>query len=528
MSEEVGALRVSLSIDTAEFTQRVSDINSRLRAIRSEFNAAGDGTRAFANSMDGMRAKQELLTRQLELQRQKVQSLRQRYLEVAAAEGENSRAAVSLLTQYNNQIGVMNRMESSLNSTQQALDHLRQEAERNATVWGRMQNRFSEVGDRLSTVGGKMKSAGSEIAKSFGTAFLAVGGGLGVAAKSAMDFESQMSSVKSVMAPDEVKQFGGELEKLAITMGAKTKYSATEAAKGIEELVKAGVNVKDIINGGLDGALSLATAGELELGDAASIASTALNAFKDDNISVSKAADILAGAANASATDVGELKFGLSAVAAVASGVGLSFKDTSTTLAAFAQNGLKGQDAGTSLKTMLLNLTPTTKAQTAEFDALNLGTSNAAAGYKYLIEHGIKPMSSTVDDVNNELHKLAERQAGAHASAGKIADAYGKLAKQSGFASSAFYDQNGKLKSMSQIAGILQKALSGLNNEQRQTALKTMFGTDAIRAGNILYKEGAKGINGMTKAMDKVKAADVAKEKLNNVKGAIEKLKGDP
>lgn len=57
----------------------------------------------------------------------------------------------------------------------------------------------------------------------------------------------------------------------------------------MEELVKAGVTTQDIINGGLSGALSLATAGGLELADAAEIASTALNAFKDDNLSVAQA-----------------------------------------------------------------------------------------------------------------------------------------------------------------------------------------------------------------------------------------------
>ncbi|PLR93237.1 phage tail tape measure protein [Bacillus sp. T33-2] len=192
----------------------------------------------------------------------------------------------------------------------------------------------------MQDVGGKMQSAGSEITQSFGMAFLAVGAGLGLTAKKAMDFESQMSSVKSVMSPDEVNEFGASLTDLAKKMGAETKFSSLEAAQGIEELIKAGVTVTDIINGGLDGALSLAVAGELELADAAEVASTALNAFKKDNLSVMQAADLLAGAANASATSVSEMKFGLSMVSAVASGVGLSFKDTTTALASFAQNGL--------------------------------------------------------------------------------------------------------------------------------------------------------------------------------------------
>ena len=89
----------------------------------------------------------------------------------------------------------------------------------------------------------------------------------------------------------------------AIKAGADTAFSA-EAADAIEELSKAGVSTKDILNGGLTGALNLATAGELDLKEAAEITSTALNAFKRDNLSVVDAANQLAGAANASATDV--------------------------------------------------------------------------------------------------------------------------------------------------------------------------------------------------------------------------------
>ncbi|EMQ7378567.1 phage tail tape measure protein, partial [Listeria monocytogenes] len=107
-----------------------------------------------------------------------------------------------------------------------------------------------------------------------------------------------------------------------------TKYSALEAAQAQEELLKAGLSVKDVIDGGLSGALSLATAGELDLASAAEIAATVLNAFKDDNLSVADAANILAGAANASATGVEEMKMSLQQVSAVASGVGLSFDDT--------------------------------------------------------------------------------------------------------------------------------------------------------------------------------------------------------
>jgi TP901 family phage tail tape measure protein len=178
-----------------------------------------------------------------------------------------------------------------------------------------------QVGQRLSALGGSMETVGK-------TATLALSlpiAGIGTASvKAAADFEQGMSNIKAVSGAT-----GNEMQLLrglALQMGKDTSFSAGEAAKGIEELIKAGVSTTDILNGGLGGALSLAAAGELDLGSAAEIASTALNAFKGDNLTVARAADILAGAANASATSVEEMKYGLSSVAAVAASAGKEVK----------------------------------------------------------------------------------------------------------------------------------------------------------------------------------------------------------
>lgn len=327
-----------------------------------------------------------------------------------------------------------------------------------------LQKSLQDAQGIMQGVGSKLASVGAGLTASITTPIA----GIGIAAiKTAADFEAGMSSIKAVSGAtgDEMEQ----LKKLALQMGADTKYSAGEAAKGIEELIKAGVSVKDILNGGLKGALSLAAAGEIELADAAEIASTALNSFKADNLSVGKAADILAGAANASATDVGELKYALSSVSAVASSVGMSFEDTTTALAVFAQNGLKGSDAGTSLKTMLMNLQPQTDKQAALFKQLGLVTSEG---------------------------------------------------------NSIFFNTQGHLKSLSDIAGILQNSMGGLTDAQRLQAMETIFGSDAIRASNILFKEGALGVSEMKTAMSNVTAEEVAAERLNNFNGALEQLKG--
>lgn len=320
------------------------------------------------------------------------------------------------------------------------------------------------VGERMNSLGTAMQTTGKMATLGLTVPILGIGA---AATKSAADFEQGMSNVKAVSGAtsEEMKQLSG----LALQMGKDTSFSAGEAAKGIEELIKAGVSVTDIMGGGLAGALDLAAAGEIDLADAAEIASTVLNAFKNDNLSVTDAANLLAGAANASATSVGEMKYGLSNVSAVASSVGMSFKDTATALAVFAQNGIKGSDAGTSLKTMLLNLQPQTKEQNALFKELNLVT-----------EEG----------------------------------------------NSKFFDAQGHIKSLAEIAELLQTSMSGLTDAQRLQAMQTIFGSDAIRASNVLFKEGAEGVNTMYEAMSKITAADVAKERLNNLNGTIEQMKG--
>lgn len=187
---------------------------------------------------------------------------------------------------------------------------------------------------------------------------------------------------------------------------------------------------------------------------------------------------------------------------------------------------VKGSDAGTSLKTMLGNLSPKTKDQYAAFEQLGLMSFDAAKGMEFLKEQGIKPASDSIEDITTALQEYATKQVGAKKYNAEAEEAFKGLGMASGFLNNAFYDTNGNLESMATISGTLKEALTGLTAEQRQQYLYTMFGSDAIRAGNILYKEGAEGITNFKKAMGNVTAEEVAVKKMDNLKGRIEQLKG--
>jgi len=522
MAETIRGINVQIGADTTGLSKALSDVNKRSRDIQSELKQVEKLLKLDPGNAELLAQKQKLLSDAITNTSQKLNTLRtaQQQVNEQFARGEISegqyRAFQRELTKTEQEL---KRMDGQLDETTKSL---KEQGVVVSQLGKDYQESFEQAQQSLGNSFEQMKKVGAGV-----TAVGAgIAAGLGVAVNKAADFEQGMANAFSVMAPEEVTEFRDELEKLAITMGADTKYSATEAAQGIEELIKAGVSIQDVLSGGLDGALSLATAGELELADAAEIASTALNAFKEDAISVNDAADILAGAANASATSVGELKFSLSAVSSVASGVGLSFEDTTTALALFAQNGLKGSDAGTSLKTMLMRLTPTTDAAAAEFDKLGLYSFNAQKAMDYLISNGITPTSSATKDIVDAMMTYSAELEGVEVGSAKANKAFNEMAFSSGAMSSEFYDANGNLKSMAEIADILQNALKDMTAEQRQVSLNTLFGSDAIRGANILFKEGANGINQMAEAMGKISAADVAAQKLNTFKGAMEELGG--
>lgn len=322
----------------------------------------------------------------------------------------------------------------------------------------------------LETTGKKGKATGEAMKKASTLmlgAGLAIAAGFAVAVNSAANFEKGLSNIKAVSGAT-----ADEMEKIrqkALKLGADTKFSAGEAAQAMEELAKAGVSTTDILNGAADATVNLAAAGDIALPEAATIASNAMNQFALKAQELPKVADLIAGAANASAIDVTQFGFSLSQVGAVAHLAGLSFQDTAVAIAELGNAGIVGSDAGTSLKTFLNNLIPTTKSQIALSKQLGLLTKDGT---------------------------------------------------------NAFFDQQGKVKSLAEISQVLQNATRGLTKEQKLAAFQTLFGSDAIRAAAVLSDQGAAGFNKMAAAMDKVKAADVAKTKMDNFKGSLEQMKG--
>lgn len=283
----------------------------------------------------------------------------------------------------------------------------------------------------------------------------------GAATSVAANFDDAMSQVRGALGDASADMDG--LRDLALQLGADTVFSATESAQAMVELAKGGLTEAQIKGGALAASMDLAAAGQLNLADAAATTVQMMGSFGLEAGDATRIANALAGAANASSADVSDLTQAMSQCSAQASLAGWSLEDTAAALALFADHGVKGSDAGTSLKTMLQRLAAPTD-QAAE----------AIAAYGLNIR-----------------------------------------------------DSNGKMKDISGIADELTGKLGSLSDAERDAALQTIFGSDASRAAAILMQSGSEGLAKYIAATNDATAAEtMANAQKGELSWALENMGG--
>lgn len=281
------------------------------------------------------------------------------------------------------------------------------------------------------------------------------------AVKTAADYEQSLNVFQSVSGAtvEQMKLVGAQARALGQD-AALPGISARDAAAAMVELSKAGISVNDTLKAS-KGVLALAKAGNIETAEAASIAANALNAFSLKGEEATRVADLLAAGANASSADVRDMAYSLQMSAAQAASVKVPVEDLTTAIAEMANNGIVGSDAGTSLKTMFMNLIPTTDKAKESMKKLNLD----------------------------------------------------------------FYDAEGRFVGMRNLVEQLQKGTAGLTDEQKALHIEQIFGADSSRAVNILMKEGVQGYDKLRTSVTKAGAAtELARAQNAGFKGALDNL----
>ncbi|MGL5459014.1 MAG: phage tail tape measure protein [Cetobacterium sp.] len=505
MSDLEKRITAKMVLDDSGYSNTLKGINSELKNTKSEFKAASSGIEAFGRTTQNVERAQESLQRQLDLQSRKVAVYKESLeranttLNKNAAEREKLTKAIqqeetkleSLKRTYgdNNQAvsnserkleelrEQFNKVDSSIENNAKRIQGYESQLNKAETEMNKATsslNKFNRELEEKSLEAAKAKlTAVSQGFESFGNAATNVGSKLtmGVtmplaaiavaAGHTGMEFESQMSRVKAISGAtgDEFQ----ELNDQALKLGQDTAFSAKQAAEGMENLASAGFNTNEIMEA-MPGMLDLAASSGEDLASSSDIAASTLRGFGLAASEAGHVADVLAknaAATNAAVADTGEaMKY----VAPVAHATGLSLEEVTAAVGELANAGIKGSQAGTTLRGALTRLAKPTQAAANVMQDL---------GFKA-------------------------------------------------------FDTQGKMLPLNQIIGNLQKSTKNLTDQQKQQAITTIFGQEALSGMLTLVDAGPEQLNELTNSLKESDGAakEMAETMQDNTKASIEQALG--
>lgn len=329
------------------------------------------------------------------------------------------------------------------------------------------------VSDTAKQSGGVFGKFGQDVATGIGVGFgvstvsmvsNAIGmikDGIATMVETGIEYEATMSKVQSI-----TNATGAEMQQmseLALELGAKTSKSATESAEAMTYMGYAGWNTKEIM-AGLPGVIDLSIASGEDLARVSDIVTDNLTAFGKSAEDASYYADVLSYASSNANVTVDSLGESLKYVAPVATGAGVAMEETVAMVSLLGDAGIKGSQAGTTLRSVILNLTGANEKATAKLKELGV----------------------------------------------------------------AIHDKSGKMRSMADIIGDLSKKLVDANGNVDTTTANLLVGKTAISGFTALLQAGGDRLGSFTKALETSNgtADRMASTMQNNVKGALEELGG--
>lgn len=320
---------------------------------------------------------------------------------------------------------------------------------------------LQKANKELGAIGRSAKEMGESLSTSFGAYSLVVGGALGFAVSKAADFDTAMRKAGAIAGATS-EEFEA-MRQAALDLGASTSLSATEVSNAMTELAAMGFDANQTI-AAMPGIISAAEASGEDLALVSETVASALNSFGLGASEASRVADILAQSANTSAAGVRDMQYSFKYAAPVFASLGLSMEELAAATGLMADAGIKGEQAGTTLRTSLLRL--------------------------------VDPPS----DAAKEMERL-------------------------GF---SVTDAQGNMKGISEIAGEMGQRLEGMTQAQKAAAISTIFSTEATSGWLTLINQGPVAIDEMTASLENSEGASAAAaaQMKAGIGGALNELNG--
>lgn len=362
MASRIQGITVEIGGDTTKLSKALESVNKSIKGTQSGLKDVNKLLKLDPSNTELVVQKQKMLKDAIEATKEKLATLK------TAAQQANEQLANGEITQQQ-----YDALQREIVETEQNLRSLQdQAATTNATL-----AKIDEAGEKLQNIGSSVENVG----KKFLPVTAAVTG-LGTAAvKTAADFDSEMSKVSAISGAT-----GDDFDQLrakAREMGAKTKFSASEAASAMEYMAMAGWKTGDMLNG-IEGIMNLAAASGEDLATTSDIVTDALTAFGLSAADSGYFADILAAASSNANTNVSMMGETFKYCAPIAGALGFSAEDTAEAIGLMANSGIKASQAGTSLRTIMNNLSGEVTFVGKNIGEVTIATSNADGSMRSL------------------------------------------------------------------------------------------------------------------------------------------------
>ena len=362
MASRIKGITVEIGGDTTKLTDALKDVNGEIKNTQAQLKDVEKLLKLDPSNTELLAQKQRLLTEAVDVTAEKLEALK------TASEQANVALEAGTITkdQYD-------ALQREIIETENALEALEKQAGESAVAV----QKIADAGGSLQKAGGKIESAGKSLLP-----VTAAVTGVGMAGlKVASDFEKAMSGVQAITGAT-----GADFETLrekAIELGATTSFSAGEVAEAMTEMAKAGWTTTQIIEG-MAGVLDATAASGESLGTVSTIVADAITGFGLTAKDSARVADLMTQAANSGTIGVSDLGESYKYVAPLAQSMGLSIEDVTTALSAMSMAGIKGSQAGTSLRTVLANMAKPSKTVATAMEELGLSITNSDGSFKSL------------------------------------------------------------------------------------------------------------------------------------------------
>lgn len=317
------------------------------------------------------------------------------------------------------------------------------------------------------------ESACSKMSSLMKKSAVAIGVASVAAAKKTIDvgksFEAGMSEVQAISGAS-----GKDLERLsnkAKEMGATTKFSATESATALKYMAMAGWKTNQMVSG-LAGVMNLAAASGEDLGTVSDIVTDSMTAFGLKANQSGHFADVLAKASSSSNTNVAMMGETFKYVAPLAGSMKYSIEDTATAIGLMANAGIKGSQAGTSLRSIITRLVKPPKDAATALNALGISTTKA--------DGSMKPLRETMAELREKFSGLTESQKASYASSIAGQEAMSGLLA---IVSASDSDFNKLQKAIDNSSGAAKKQADIMNNNLQGALYELGSAAEAVGIG---------------------------------------------